>query len=807
MTSEQWRAIKSIFQEACEIEPDQRLRFLTEACKGDADLRREVEKLLSADERVGETDETRNSGGDSQARGQGRSPWPRIGPYEVIREIGRGGMGTVYLASRADRAYSKEVAIKVIRRGLDNDFLLRRFRNERQILAALEHPYIAALFDGGSTESGLPYMVMEYVKGEEILSYSDAKRLTVRERLEIFRKVCSAVHYAHQNLVIHRDLKPGNILVAESGDPKLLDFGVSKLLDPDPDNAAISASSFPVVTPAYASPEQVSGHRVTTASDVYSLGVLLYELLAGRRPYEVDDSSPAATVRAICEAEPEKPSSAIERAPDPARGWAGPSLTSSARRTDPRGLRRALAGDVDTIIMTALRKEPERRYASVEHLSEDLRRHLLDLPVAARGGSILYRTAKLIRRNRKAAMAGSLAALSLLVGLAVAGWRARVEHRERLHAEERLAETRKVASSALQQIDGAVRDLPASVPARLLFAEKSVQVWRATAAAAPDDIAAQSGLVEASTSLSRLRLVAGDGRGAVAAGRGAVAEGEKLCEQHPGVLATSTLLAEAYHSLGDALNAAGDVDGAAAAFKQRISILEDLCKTSPRFLRELAGAYARLGAMLLDRGDHAAAIDACEKAAQSDRRLLAGNPTDAPLRIELASNLRSTALAYEAKGDRSRAIEYLSMALAERKTAAGVASHDSSNQVGLGLLYQDIGKVLSEQGDRQGAITNLAVGLRTIEALTKAEPNNTSAQLLLADICESLGRVYRIVPAGAPAAQVIAARNEALDHFLRGKKILEELSARGRLSPSQQSRRDRLSEEIAAVKREVGIGN
>ena len=314
MTPERYQQVKELFQSALEREGSQWKRFLDEACAGDPSLREEVESLLTSHEQAPSFIESSAleivskvlpDQRDEQMVGQ------RIGPYKVIREIAHGGMGAVYLAFRADDEYQKQVAIKLIKRGMDTDLIIRRFRNERQILANLDHPNIARLIDGGTTEDGLPYFIMDHVEGLPIDAYCDAHKLSIAEQLKLFRTVCSAVEYAHQHHVIHRDLKPSNILVTAEGVPKLLDFGIAKVLNPEPPFQTVESVGLRPMTPDYASPEQVRGETITPASDVYSLGVLLYELLTGHRPYRVKSRTPQEIERVICEEEPEKPSAAI----------------------------------------------------------------------------------------------------------------------------------------------------------------------------------------------------------------------------------------------------------------------------------------------------------------------------------------------------------------------------------------------------------------------------------------------------------------------------------------------------------------
>ncbi|HEX6185320.1 MAG TPA: serine/threonine-protein kinase, partial [Pyrinomonadaceae bacterium] len=330
----------------------------------------------------------------------------RVGAYRVTGVIGQGGMAEVYRAVRDDDQFRKEVAVKVVRRGMVSEFTLARFRHERQILASLEHPNIARLLDGGATEDGLPYFVMECVEGRPITEYCEAGGLSTRRRLKLFRRVCAAVSYAHRNLIVHRDLKPSNVLVTGDGVPKLLDFGIAKLLAPESSPTAVTVArtmtAVRLMTPEYASPEQVRGETVTTAADVYSLGALLFELLTGERAHKLADRSLAEIERVICETEAERPSAVVSR-----------------RAGVPFRLRRELAGDLDNIVLTALRKEPDRRYRSAEQLSEDVRRYLEGRPVTARQDTLGYRAGKFVRRH-KASVAAAVAVFVLLVGFAAA---------------------------------------------------------------------------------------------------------------------------------------------------------------------------------------------------------------------------------------------------------------------------------------------------------------------------------------------------------------------------------------------------
>ena len=437
----EWPRVQAVFHEALEKSESERMLFLGEACSGDAALRREVEELLAADagagridsviaaalslmSRTGSLDGAGDRGDSAASRmptadllptGSASTPPAHIGPYRILETLGSGGMGSVYLAERDDEHYRQQVAIKVMRHGLDNPEILRRLRQERQILAHLDHPNIAGLLDGGNTPEGLPYFVMERVEGEPIHHYCDRKVLTIRQRLELFLQVCSAVQYAHRTLVVHRDLKPSNILVTAGGMPKLLDFGIAKLLDPElaDDQFTPTLPGMRLLTPQYASPEQIQGRPLGTASDVYSLGVVLYELLTGHRPHHSDRR--AELERMVCDVEPPLPSEAI-LARAAGRAEVTPAIASVKRGSTPERLRRRLEGDLDTVVLKALHKEPARRYASVGHLADDLRRHLDGLPVGARRDTLAYRGRKFIARNR-AAVATAAIVLATIVGL------------------------------------------------------------------------------------------------------------------------------------------------------------------------------------------------------------------------------------------------------------------------------------------------------------------------------------------------------------------------------------------------------
>jgi serine/threonine protein kinase len=452
VTAERWARIRQIFEGALERPPSDRAAYLRVVCARDDELRREVESLLDHHNESFLAEPAINLGQTLLYADESEGEYPegyRVGPYQLDRRIGRGGMGSVWVAARVDHEYEKKVAVKLVRRGMDSHEILRRFRLERQVLAGLDHPNIARLIDGGSTPDGLPYLVMEYVEGTPITEYCESRKSTITERLRLFRAVCAAVQYAHSNLVVHRDIKAGNILVTPDGVPKLLDFGIAKVLRSDLSTLEM-AQTRPEMRPMtldYASPEQVRGEPIATATDVYSLGVLLYKLLTGKMPYGVETRSRTALQHAICEVEPRRPSSVIMTDSEAAIPQATQKLevvevVEETRDKARKRLKKKLAGDLDVIILKALRKEPPRRYASVEQFSEDIRRYMEGRPVIARSDTLGYRAAKFVRRNAAAVAAAATISLALIVSAIGSSYYARVAARQRDLAEQRFVMTR-----------------------------------------------------------------------------------------------------------------------------------------------------------------------------------------------------------------------------------------------------------------------------------------------------------------------------------------------------------------------------
>jgi serine/threonine protein kinase/tetratricopeptide (TPR) repeat protein len=655
MKPERWQRIKQVWEAASERERQERAAFLSEACQEDDTLRRAVESLLAADEEAGTFLETPvfAAAAEMIAAEPGASLiGQRIGAYQIISELGRGGMGAVYLAERADAQFRKQVAIKLVKRGLDSQEILRRFHYERQILASLEHPHIARLLDGGTTADGLPYFVMEHIAGTPIDQYCDRHQLNTSERLKLFRDVCAAVQFAHQNLVVHRDLKPSNILVTEAGQVKLLDFGIAKLLHPDLLSQTLESTALGArpMTPEYASPEQVRGAPITTASDVYSLGVVLYELLTGHRPYRFTAHSLEEMARVICEQEPEKPSTVISRtaetlgADDTERTALTPEMVSRTREGQPEKLRRRLAGDLDNIVLKALRKEPARRYASVEQLAEDLRRHLEGRPVIARSDTLGYRAGKFIQRHKAGVAAVLLIVVTLAGGMVATAWQARVARAERARAEQRFNDVRKLANSFMFEFHDAIQNLPGTVPARQLVVKKALEYLDSLARESSHDPALQRELATAYHKLGEIQgsLIdfgnSGNSADALASYRKALAMREALSAANPEDAQARNDLAGSYLRLGQLLAESGDASGALELCRKGVTIREAAVAADPASAQarfDLASSYRSLFAMQAFNGHYLSGVESLRKGLEIFAALLAAEPANARVRRQL----------------------------------------------------------------------------------------------------------------------------------------------------------------------------
>ncbi len=762
------------------------------------------------------------------------APPERIGDYRVLRELGRGGMGMVYLAVRDDDRFHKRVAIKVIRKGMDSEDILKRFDQERQVLGAMNHPNIARLLDGGQTDDGRPFFVVEYVEGLPLDKHCDTHRLKISERLDLFRTVCAAVHYAHQNLVVHRDLKPSNILVTSAGEVKLLDFGIAKLLNPDllAFTQAPTAPELRLMTPEYASPEQVRGDPLTTASDVYSLGVLLYELLTGHRPYRIKTRVLQEVVRVICEVEPERPSAAVtrvEEVPDPT-GTAGPGAATATRTLGPvevsrtregrpERLRRRLTGDIDNIVLMAMRKEPQRRYASALALSEDLQRHLNGHPVDARPDSPIYRARKFIVRNRVSVAAAAAIALALAIGLAGMTWQRNLAVQERDRAD-RIAGGMTQMSGLLLRVFNEIDSFRSSTARREMFVKDVRDSLQALADDAPTSPAAARTLAAAHGVLGDVQggirgPSVGKPEEALASYTESVRLLTPLLEADPDPKLRSDLAA-ALLALADAQNAALDAETARATYARAADMARQSLAGGKRDVlskRVLAAALLKQGDLLRAAADFKGARDAYQESFAIRRELIGAEPTDPAEARDLSTALGRFAQLSADLGDLDGAVQTMRESVAirlkilEQESAPTEPRNESvraPRDVMIGLLT--LGSFLSERGDTEEAITTLRDAVARAKAVRDAMPDNirgprdlSIAQKRLADAqldadrIEEALREYRAAVGNAQDAVRTAPSDRVCNESLRDARLA---SAKAMLQLGRS--RDALAELIAA---------
>ncbi|HKV42052.1 MAG TPA: protein kinase [Blastocatellia bacterium] len=748
MGTSEWEHVKQLFQSALDLPPDERAVFLDEACAGKVDLRREVESLIGAYQKAdGFID---NPAVDEalklvQEIDRGLPAGHRIGPYRVINEIGEGGMGVVYLAARADDQYQKQVAIKLVRHDSGNTFIINRFLAERQILANLDHANIARLLEGGTTETGLPYLVMEHIEGLPIDQYSDHHKLSTVERLELFRTVCTAVQYAHGSLVIHRDIKPSNILVTPDGTPKLLDFGIAKILSAEgaPHGGGETATAVRLMTPEYASPEQVRGQAITTATDIYSLGVLLYKLLTGHHPYRFKTPLPQEIERVICEEQPERPSAAVSRAeeisaPSGAISRVTPETVSADRGTPPDKLGRLLNGDLDNIVLMAIRKEPERRYSSVEQFSEDIRRYLDGLPVLAHKDTFRYRASKFVNRHRIGVAAAVVIGVTLVGGIVSTTWQARLARIQRTRAEQRFNDVRRLASS-LFEIDDSMQNLAGSTPTRQLLVTRALEYLDSLTSQSGGDTALERELATAYEKVGDIQgnpytPNIGDVDGALVSYRKALAIRSSL--KDPTVQADlQRELGVSYRSLGDALGQKGDIAGSVENYKKSLAIFEQLRTTHPKDLRvskELATAYQTLGDGLSKAGDQDGEMESYHKGLAVNKEMAAADPANRELRRGLAIALLK--LSDEYFSNKSEAVDSLRESASILENLSVTDQTNARARRELAFCLNRLGELLSWGEEYAPALENYRKALVIREALAAEDPRNTQVQMDLAGL-------------------------------------------------------------------------
>jgi len=771
MTPERWLQVRRVFDEVVALPYGESAGHLDRICIGDEELRREVESLLTSHQKAESVFlniPLINLSFPIDGVGPPSRVGRRVGAYNVVEEIGRGGMGEVYRAARADGQYRKEVAIKLVRGGYDSVAVLDRFRHERQILASLDHPNIARLLDGGTTEDGVPYLVMELVQGKPIDVYCDEHVLNITARLKLFAQVCSAVQYAHQRLVIHRDIKPTNILVNGEGVPKLLDFGIAKILDPAM-SAEITLGA--PMTPEYASPEQIQGETITTSTDVYSLGVVLYRLLTGRSPYSANTRTPHDFVRKICELEPERPSTVISNrrhktSMRTSEGLDAPASTnerlSRARGASPTKLRQQLAGDLDVIVLKALRKEPQRRYTSAEQLAEDIRRNLQGLPVVAVPDSMSYRTRKFVRRHALGVAASALILLVIVGGVAATLREARVADANRRKAELRFNEVRKLANSLMFEIHDSIEGTPGTTAARKLIVQRSEEYLDSLAHEATGDVSLQRELASAYERLGNVQGNAynsnlGEPSAALGSLQKSLALRRAIVASSAATGADRAALATCYRLIGQVQwQSLGNVGEAAENLTTAVTTASEAVsrdQQNPRLLWELADDYNYLGDIQGGNGVRGTignlklALENHRKSSAIFQRLADLSPLDLALQYKVANGKIGVGDDLVKTGDRDLALGYYEAA---RQILDHIAaeSTDRTSRYELAICYSRIGDVYLFDAKPLSALSAYSKDLALTEPLAAADPKDSSLRAKLvgskSSVAEAMLRAGRI---------------------------------------------------------------
>ena len=752
MTPERWHKVKDILGPALEMDPALRAAYLEKACCTDASLRADVDRLLVAGDEAGPAflsglPPAESILGDEEAKDLRIGK--RIGAYKIVERIGVGGMGEVFRARRADDQYKREVAIKLVRVGAGADSVIRRFKHERQILASLDHPNIAHLLDAGTTPDGVPYVVMDLIEGEPIDDYCNSHSLSTTARLELFLQVCSAAQYAHQRLIIHRDVKPTNILVTKDGVAKLLDFGISKILHSDTgdDSSASTMTMFRPLTPGYASPEQIKGEAITTSTDVYSLGVVLYELLAGHHPYRNRDDTVEKIARAVCEIEPRKPSSMVRVVEISAHDHSRQSAALPLAR-DRQKLSRQLAGDLDNIILMALRKETERRYSSVEQFAGDIRRHLQSLPVIARHDTFSYRTSKFVTRHRGAAAAAVGVALVLLAGVMITRREAQIARAQQARAERRFGDLRRLAHSLVFEIHDSVEAVPGTVAARKLITQRSLEYLDSLAQEAEGEWSLQGELAAAYTKVGDVQGQSynanlGETQGALASYRKALAIQQRLAVVNPNDATSRLELAKSHNKVGDMLAKMGDLSDASASFREARLIARSLVAQDPTNLdkgHELILTYTRSGYVLEDMGDNAASLDSHREALAVAQRQITYHAADPLACHDLATSYNNVGHQLAKTGRVREGLEIYrkGLAVCEWRSADDPKSTQTNTR---GWLddFLEMGRMLTELGNKKEAFENLNKALAIGRRLATADPQNAQASSDLSACYQGVG--------------------------------------------------------------------
>ncbi|HWW97384.1 MAG TPA: protein kinase [Edaphobacter sp.] len=853
MSSSTWIRVSDLVDAAMQLSPEERAGYLDKACD-DPKLRAYIDSLVVPFEQAGDflEEPALESYARSNAEEYGANAWigRRIGDYRLDEQIGEGGMGAVFRASRADDQYRKQVAIKLLKEGFESSYALARFRAERQILANLEHPNIARLIDGGQTEEGFPYFVMELVDGEPIDQYCDAHKLSINERLRLFSTICSAVEYAHQNLVIHRDLKPANILVTADGAPKLLDFGIARLLSPDllAEESERTVSLLRVMTPEYASPEQIRGDAVTTASDVYSLGVVLYLLLTGHRPYYFTGRSPTAMAEVICDTEPLRPSVVVSRTEVRTNSdgstavLASPESVSAAREDKPERLRRRLSGDLDNVLLMALRKEPQRRYASVGEFSRDIQHYLQDAPVLACQDTFVYRTSKFIRRHRVVSASVAIFTLTLLGGILTTLHQARIARAERAKAERRFNDVRQLANAMMFDVHDSIKDLPGATSARKLLVDRALQYLDSLSREVTDDPSLEKELATAYEKVGDVQGLApfanlGDTAGALASYNKALEIRQSLVRAKPGDTEAQNALSSLYYRMAFSLDAKSDFAGASASIRKALAINEAAAARhkDATSLDRLAGTHYVLAGILTETGaldeamshykqaeairgevqnptpkeaallrghlvaDHVGmsevyelkgelgpAVDVAEKALSDLQQLIRDDPKNATMQMFVGEAEMNLGKLLEHDGRLNEAQNHLGQAEERFRFLAGADPSDALVATNLGYTEMHLGETLVAKRQIKAGLARFATALEGFERTAKQSRQSDDISFGLAETFTGIGAAHAALAKGPASTQVSECRL-AVSFYDKSLNILSEMQRRGALVAQDQS--------------------
>ncbi len=755
MDAAHWEKLKDYFNQAIDLPAGERTSFL-ESC--DEDLRNQIENLIEAHEHAGEFIAEPAMVEIGLADDTDTNIGRLIDGYELLSEIGQGGMGAVYLAKHTGESFTQNVAVKLVKRGMDTAAVLKRFVMERQILANLDHPNIARLLDVGTTEDGLPYFVMEYIEGLPVTKFCDANSFSTEERLKLFCRICAAVQYAHQNLVVHRDIKPSNILVTEDETPKLLDFGIAKLLNPDwsVETAEATATMMRLLTPEYASPEQLRGANITTASDVYSLGVVLYELLSGRRPFVIENDSREEFIQAILTKEPVRPSAVSNskfQIPDSENETSsnGEQYTANKKPlANPKSKiqnLKSLKGDLDNIILKALRKEPERRYASVQEFSEDIRRHLVGLPVSATADTASYRLRKFGRRHRAGVLVGGLVALLLLTATAITAWQSVAAKRERDRAEQRFNQVRELAHTVLFDYHDQIKNLPGATAVREKLVTDSLRYLDNLAQESDDSPDLQREIVGAFRKVGDIQgsgdaTNLGKTDAALTSYRKALEIQSKLAAENPSNVEDQKMLAHLYLDVGLQIFKTGDLPETENFYRKALDIFSNVRKSQPDGFQteiDLAKVWWYLAMVSSAKNDFDGALENYRQALEIYRKIVAADASDKKQRRNLALTYKNTGAILQLKHELAQALELFQKALMLDAESAAADENDVLAQLDLSFTLGSLGSILRDMKNYEESVENYRKALAIRQKVFAADGKNVIAQTAVARAQKEIG--------------------------------------------------------------------